>query len=70
MSNDKALQFNGRFCVVNILKSKKAILTEAHSSSYFVHPKSTKMYRDLPAIYWWANMKRKISKYVEECLKC
>lgn len=44
--------------------------TEAHGSPYYAHLGNKKLYRDLRAIYWWANIKREIAKYVEECLTC
>ncbi|XP_022854379.1 uncharacterized protein LOC111375744, partial [Olea europaea var. sylvestris] len=33
------------------------ILREAHTTSYYVHPGATKMYRYLKMHYWWQNMK-------------
>ncbi|GJV58929.1 retrotransposon protein, putative, ty3-gypsy subclass [Tanacetum coccineum] len=32
---------------------KEAVLTEAHSSPFSIHPGSTKMYRDLKHNFWW-----------------
>nr|GEV76077.1 retrotransposon protein, putative, Ty3-gypsy subclass [Tanacetum cinerariifolium] len=32
---------------------KEAVLSEEHSSSFSIHPGSTKMYRDLKQNFWW-----------------
>ena len=54
-------------CVPGIGGLRKEIMSEAHHSSYIVHPRSTKMYRDVKGSYWWNNMKRDIAKFVEQC---
>lgn len=36
---------------------KKEVMEEAHSSNYYVHLGSTKMYRDLRTNFWWTNIK-------------
>ena len=41
------LRFRGRICVLNQPDLKKKILSEAHESSYSIHPGGTKMYEDL-----------------------
>ena len=48
----------------------KKIMTEAHSSRYFIHPGSTKMYQDLKDMYWWNDMKKSIVEFVAECPNC
>ncbi|KAA0041175.1 Transposon Ty3-G Gag-Pol polyprotein [Cucumis melo var. makuwa] len=50
-AND-AIVKQGRLCVPNISKLKDAILEEAYSSAYAMHPGSTKMYRTLKKTYW------------------
>lgn len=45
-------------------------MEEAHGTSYSVHPKSTKMYKDMEEYHWWNNMKRKIIDFVSKCLTC
>nr|GEW28084.1 putative reverse transcriptase domain-containing protein [Tanacetum cinerariifolium] len=37
---------------------------------YSIHPGSIKMYQDLKEMYWWPNMKAKITTYVSKCLTC
>jgi hypothetical protein len=50
---------------------KKKILDEAAQlSKFYMHPGSTKMYRDLKPLYWWTRKKREIAKYVSECDTC
>ncbi|KAA0053247.1 DNA/RNA polymerases superfamily protein [Cucumis melo var. makuwa] len=61
-------QFQGRLCVSNISELKNAILEEAHSSAYAMHPGSTKMYRTWT--YWWSGMKQEIAEYVDRCFIC
>ena len=48
-SKDKfgTLRFCGRICVPNQPDLKKKILSEAHESSYSIHPGGTKIYEDL-----------------------
>ena len=47
---------------------RKAILRKAYSSSYSIHPGSTKMYKDLKKYYWWENMKRDVADFVANCI--
>ena len=49
---------------------KRKILEEAHSSTYAMHPGSTKMYRTLKEYYWWSGMKREVVEYVSKCFIC
>nr|GEV40512.1 putative reverse transcriptase domain-containing protein [Tanacetum cinerariifolium] len=46
------------------------IMHESHKSKYSIHPGSDKMYQDLKQLYWWLNMKAKITTYVSKCLTC
>lgn len=57
-------------CVLNNLELKQDILTEAHSSMYFIHLGSMKMFCDLKQMYWWPGIKHEISKFVAKCLIC
>nr|GFC92796.1 retrotransposon protein, putative, Ty3-gypsy subclass [Tanacetum cinerariifolium] len=47
-----------RLVVPNDALLREALLTEAHSSPFSVHPGSTKMYHDLKQHFWWSGMKR------------
>ncbi|KAA3470423.1 integrase [Gossypium australe] len=55
-------------CVPNNLELKQDILSKAHSSTYSIHPGSTKMFNDLKQMYWWLGMKHEISNFVTKCL--
>jgi hypothetical protein len=70
-SQEFFLKDNGLFtnfkqvCVLEDKGLRKEIMSEAHCSSYIVHLRSTKMYKDLNDSYWWNNMKRDKAKFVE-----
>ena len=40
-------------CELEYGELNKVIMEEAHSSTYVMHPSSTKMYRTLKEHYWW-----------------
>ena len=63
-NEDGVLYYKDRVCVPNDSELKKAILEEAHSRSFAMHPGSTKMYQDLKVSYWWFGMKRDVSEFV------
>ncbi|KAL5767474.1 hypothetical protein ACOSQ2_014257 [Xanthoceras sorbifolium] len=67
---DGIVCFRDRICIPEDEELRKMILTEAHSSSYAMHPGSTKMYRDLKTQYWWSGMKRDVIEFVNRCLTC
>nr|GEV65927.1 putative reverse transcriptase domain-containing protein [Tanacetum cinerariifolium] len=46
------------------------IMHESYKSKYSIHPGLDKMYQDLKKLYWWPNMKAKITTYVSKCLTC
>ena len=49
---------------------KGEILKEAYESKLAIHPRSTKMYKDLKESYWWPKMKREIAEYVANYAIC
>ena len=57
-------------CVPDDNDLRKAILEEAHSGSFAMHPGSTKMYQDLKMSLWWSGMKRDVSEIEAKCLVC
>ncbi|RVW36739.1 Retrovirus-related Pol polyprotein from transposon 297 [Vitis vinifera] len=59
-----------RLYVPNDRDLRRKLLEEAHCSKLTVHPKGTKMYKDLKQNYWWPGMKRDIAQYVAQCLVC
>nr|GEZ16893.1 putative reverse transcriptase domain-containing protein [Tanacetum cinerariifolium] len=58
LDEDDVLWQGTRLCVPNDATMREALLTEAHSSPFSVHPGSTKMYYDLKQHFWWSGMKR------------
>ena len=65
--DDGALVIGSRLCVPTTEELKRQILAEAYSSSFVMHPGSTKMYRTLKEYYWWSGMKREVTEYVSKC---
>ena len=61
---DGILKMNGRIYVPNHEKLRKKILDEAYRSKYTIHPRATKMYKDLREIYWWPGMEHSVARYV------
>ena len=49
---DGVLRYQGRLCVPDVGEFRKHILAEVYNSRYSIHPRSTKMYRDLRKVYW------------------
>ncbi|GJV78504.1 retrotransposon protein, putative, ty3-gypsy subclass [Tanacetum coccineum] len=57
-------------CVPDDSPLREAVLTEAHSSPFSIHPGSTKMYKDLKQNFWWNDMKHDVARFVAKCLTC
>ena len=70
LRGDVTLVLGKRLCVPYVIELKKEIMEEAHSSSYAMHPGSTKMYRTMRDHYWWRGMKREIAEFISKCLTC
>ena len=66
----QVLYYKDRVCVPDDNDLRKAILEEAHSGPFAIHPGSTKMYQDLKMSFWWSGMKKEISEFVTKCLVC
>nr|GEX41220.1 putative reverse transcriptase domain-containing protein [Tanacetum cinerariifolium] len=64
------LCLNGRSWIPSRGNLREFIMHELHKSKYSIHPGSDKMYQDLKKLYWWPNMKAKITTYVSKCLTC
>jgi hypothetical protein len=64
------LWFKDRLVVPKNYELRKKIFDEAHTSKYFIHPNSTKMYHDLKTHFWWTRLKRETAHYVVECNTC
>ncbi|WRX27886.1 Integrase zinc-binding domain - like 10 [Theobroma cacao] len=70
LSDDSTLMFRDRVCIRKDNQLRQAILEEAHSFAYALHPESTKMYRTIKKSYWWSGMKRDLVEFVVKCLTC
>nr|GEW01031.1 RNA-directed DNA polymerase [Tanacetum cinerariifolium] len=70
LDDDNVLWQDTRLVVPNDATLREALLTEAHSSPFSVHPGSTKMYHNLKQYFWWSGMKRDVAKFVSKCLIC
>ncbi|GJU96352.1 putative nucleotidyltransferase, ribonuclease H, partial [Tanacetum coccineum] len=70
VDNDGVIWFDDRLCVPSDPTLRDAVLTEAHSSPFSIHPGSTKMYGDLKQHFWWNGMKQDIATFVGKCLIC
>nr|GEV81356.1 retrotransposon protein, putative, Ty3-gypsy subclass [Tanacetum cinerariifolium] len=70
LDDDNVLWQDTRLVVPNDATLREALLTEAHSSPFSVHPGSTKMYHDLKQYFWWSGMKRDVPTFVARCLIC
>ena len=64
------LMMGHRLCVLDVGGLKKEIMEETHSSTYVMHPGSTKMYHTLRDHYWWRGIKKDIAEFVSRCLIC
>nr|GFB26414.1 retrotransposon protein, putative, Ty3-gypsy subclass [Tanacetum cinerariifolium] len=54
LDEDDVLWQGTRLVIPNDVSLREALLTEAHSSPFSVHPGSTKMYHDLKQYFWWS----------------
>ena len=70
VSNDGLIVMGKRIYLPNDEVLKGEVLKEAHESKLTIHPRSTKMYRDLKESYLCPKMKRKIAEYVAKCAIC
>nr|GEW70878.1 putative reverse transcriptase domain-containing protein [Tanacetum cinerariifolium] len=67
---DGTLCLNNQIWIPCFGDLRALIMHEWHKSKYSIHPGSNKLYQDLKKLYWWPNMKAKISTYVSKCLTC
>nr|GFD19786.1 retrotransposon protein, putative, Ty3-gypsy subclass [Tanacetum cinerariifolium] len=70
LDDDNVFWQDTRLVIPNDATLREALLTEAHSSPFSVHPGSTKMYHDLKHYFWWSGMKADVATFVAKCLIC
>src|SRR5947207_6796705 len=66
VDEEGVIWFKHRLVVPKDLEVRRKILDEAHTCMLTMHPGSNKMYQDLRQKFWWARMKREITRYVAE----
>ncbi|KAI0524827.1 hypothetical protein KFK09_004215 [Dendrobium nobile] len=59
--------YKDRLWVPSIGDLRAKILHEAHYLSYTIHPRSSKMYKDLKCMFRWSRLKKDIIKFVSKC---
>jgi hypothetical protein len=52
LKEDGLLTYFKQVCVLGIGGLRKEIMSEAHHSLYTMHPRGTKMHRDVKGSYW------------------
>ena len=66
-SNEKIL-LSGKLYVPKAYRQE--VLKEFHCSRFAVHPRSSKIYKDLQRQYRWPRMKKDVAEYVAKYLTC
>lgn len=64
------LSLHGRFSVPYSGGTQQILMDEVDMSKFLIHPRTTKMYKDLKYNYWWHCMKRDVVWCIERCLNC
>ncbi|RVW41778.1 Cathepsin D [Vitis vinifera] len=70
IKDDGILRFRTRLCVSNDGDLRRELLEEVHCSRLAIHPRGTKMYKDLRQNYWWSSMERDIAQFMAQRLVC
>ncbi|RVW80783.1 Transposon Tf2-11 polyprotein [Vitis vinifera] len=70
LSDDGILRFGTRLCVPKDGDLRRELLEEAHCSKFAIHPRGTKMYRDLKQNYWWPDgQSERVIQVLEDLLR-
>ncbi|XP_074363476.1 uncharacterized protein LOC141704025 [Apium graveolens] len=70
VDDEGVIWLGSKLCVPADPMIREEILKEAHSSSFSIHPGSTKMYGDLKKHFWWSGMNGYIAEFVGKYLTC
>ncbi|KAF5450069.1 hypothetical protein F2P56_030448 [Juglans regia] len=65
LDKDGILLFQNRRVIPAYLEFMEWIMVEADATPYSVHPRSTKMYRDLKRSFWREGMRKDIAMFVD-----
>ena len=60
--------YRDRLFILNVKPLRDDVVRKHHHSRFSIHPRSTKMYRDLCRQYWWSGMKKDASLFISRCL--
>ncbi|KAA3460469.1 DNA/RNA polymerases superfamily protein [Gossypium australe] len=70
VNSDRVLCFHSRVCMPKDEGLRQRILRESYSSPYAMHPRGSKLYRDLRDQFWWPGVKREVTEFMGKCLAC
>ena len=70
VGGDGVLRLLGKGCILEKKEIKRMIFEEGHKSCLSVHLGMTKLYKYLKQLFWWADKKRDVAKFVALCLTC
>lgn len=64
------VKFDGHIFVLRAGEFIQFMLCKAHSSTYFIHPSTDKMYRDVRKYYWWSGINKYLVDFIASSLCC
>lgn len=67
---DGLIRFRGIVCIPNDEEIKNTLLKKAHKTNYSVHPRETKIIKDLQQKFWWPSLKKNVITFVSKRLTC
>jgi len=71
MENEQGtIKVQKHICVPQKMELKNKIMSNAHNKKYSISRGVTKMYKDLRQTFWWSNIKRDITEFVDKYLTC
>ena len=70
VGQDGFLKFEGKLVVPKDSYLRESVLSEAHRSKLSLHPRSTKIYKNLKCQYCWCGVKRDVALFVSKRMIC